>query len=162
MIFQSLVLLRQLRLRHRLVLLDTALSNLVVVIILHLVLMHHVVWLVTLRGLLLQILVLNVRVLYYDLLAFLLDDGLLRFRLHLRDVLCLNPVHAELPILLLGRNSLLLFRWTLVTVFVPVLVVQEAFQGLDELRLLVFNLLFVGVAREVYVLSFPGLFESRA
>ena len=60
---------------------------------------------------------------------------------------------------LLLRNSLLLLRRALIpvvfTVFVPV--VEESFQGRDELRLLVLHLLLVRISWEIDILSFPRL-----
>ena len=86
LILDPLMLLRQLHLGNggRL---HAALAHLVIIIILHVVRLHCLIWLIALRGLLLNIIVLQVRILYYYLFAFLLNDLLLRFLLRLRLIL---------------------------------------------------------------------------
>ena len=106
-------------------LLDTTLADLIIIIILHLVLLGHLIWLIALRRLLFEVVILNVGIFNDYLLAFLFYDCLLRFLLHLRNILCLNSMHSNLSILLLGRNSLFLFRWTLIAVFISIFVVQK-------------------------------------
>ena len=66
---------------------------------------------------------------------------------------------ASVALLLLGY-PLLLLGWALVAVFVAIFVVEEAFESLDQLCLLIFNVFLVGVAREVYVFPFSGLLHS--
>ena len=155
------MLLRNLHLWHRL-LLYAALANLVIIIILHVIGLHDLVWLVTLWRLLFQILVLNICIFDNYLLAFLLDYLLLRLWLHLRwYIQLLISMRASEPILLHG-NSLLLFRRTPVTLFITILVVEQTFKSLDELCFLIFYLFFVCVTRKVNIFALACFLESRA
>ena len=67
--------------------------------------------------------------------------------------------HRASVALLLFRYPLLLFWWTLVAVLVTIFIVEEAFESLDQLRLLIFNVFLVGVARKVDVFTFSGLLD---
>jgi hypothetical protein len=55
-----------------------------------------------------------------------------------------------------------LFRWTLVAFFVAIFVVEEPFERLDELGLLVLDVLLVRVAWEVNIFPFSGLLGCGA
>ena len=103
--------------------LHAALAHLVIIIILHVVRLHCLIWLIALRGLLLNIIVLQVRILYYYLFAFLLNDLLLRFLLRLRLILQLHTVEASVPFLLLHGDTLFLLWRTLIQVLVVIFVV---------------------------------------
>lgn len=144
-------------------LLHASLSDLAVIVILHLILLDHLVSLVPLRRLLLQPLVLDVCVLDDNLFVLLLDDllvldgWLLSGSLH---ALLETGHRARVALLLLG-NPLLLFGRALVAVFVAVFGVEEAFERLNELGLLVLDVFLVGVARKVDVLALTGLLDSR-
>ena len=68
---------------------------------------------------------------------------------------------ASVALLLFGY-PLLLLRWALVAVFVPIFVVEQAFESLDELCLLVLDVFLVGVARKVDVFTLSGLLYRGA
>ena len=64
--------------------------------------------------------------------------------------------------LLLFWYPLLLLWRALVPILIAVFVVEEALQGLHGLRLLVLDILLVGVARKVDSFTFAGLLHSGA
>ena len=129
LILDSLMLLGHLHLRDGRGL-HASLADLVIIIILHVVWLQSLIRLITLWCLLLNVIVLQVCVLYNYLFAFLFNYLLLWFLLCLRLILQLHSMKSSMPFLLLHWDSLFLLRRTLIKIFIVILVIKETLQGL--------------------------------